>query len=83
MPNHEKNNFLFLHVSSDEVYGSLGSNDPAFIETNQFKPNSPYSASKGASDHLVRAYYKTYNILVLTTNCSNNYGLFLNKVNLI
>jgi len=76
MPNHEKNNFRFLHVSTDEVYGSLGSNDPAFIETNQYKPNSPYSASKAASDHLVRAYYKTYNIPVLTTNCSNNYGPF-------
>jgi dTDP-glucose 4,6-dehydratase len=78
-----KNNFRFLHVSTDKIYGSLGSNDPAFIETNQYKLNSPYSASKVASDNLVRAYYKTSNIPVLTTNCYNNYGLFLNKVNLI
>ena len=72
----DKSSFRFLHVSTDEVYGSLGSNEQAFIETNQYKPNSPYSASKAASDHLVRAYYKTYNIPVLTTNCSNNYGPF-------
>jgi len=76
MSSNEKNNFRFLHVSTDEVYGSLDLNDDAFIETNQYKPNSPYSASKAASDHLVRAYYKTYNLPVLTTNCSNNYGPF-------
>jgi dTDP-glucose 4,6-dehydratase len=66
--------FRFLHVSTDEVYGSLGKEDPAFRETNRYEPNSPYSASKAASDHLVRAYHHTYGIPVLTTNCSNNYG---------
>ncbi len=66
--------FRFLHVSTDEVYGSLGPLDPAFTETTPFAPNSPYSASKAASDHLVRAYYHTYGLPVLTTNCSNNYG---------
>ncbi len=69
-----KNNFRFLHVSTDEVYGSLGQDDPAFSETNRYEPNSPYSASKAASDHLVRAYHHTYGLPVLTTNCSNNYG---------
>ncbi|NOY16385.1 MAG: dTDP-glucose 4,6-dehydratase [Gammaproteobacteria bacterium] len=64
----------FLHVSTDEVYGSLGANDPAFTETTPFAPNSPYSASKASSDHLVRAYFHTYGLPVLTTNCSNNYG---------
>ncbi|EJN00879.1 dTDP-glucose 4,6-dehydratase [Herbaspirillum sp. YR522] len=64
----------FLHVSTDEVYGSLGKQDPAFNERNQYAPNSPYSASKAASDHLVRAYHHTYGLPVLTTNCSNNYG---------
>ena len=64
----------FLHVSTDEVYGSLGHDDPAFTETTAFAPNSPYSASKAASDHLVRAYYHTYGLPVVTTNCSNNYG---------
>jgi dTDP-glucose 4,6-dehydratase len=63
-----------LHVSTDEVYGSLGPNDPAFSETTAYQPNSPYSASKAASDHLVRAYHHTYGLPVLTTNCSNNYG---------
>jgi len=67
-------NFRFLHVSTDEVYGSLGKDDPAFAETNRYEPNSPYSASKAASDHLVRAYHHTYGLPVLTTNCSNNYG---------
>jgi dTDP-glucose 4,6-dehydratase len=76
LSNKEKNNFRFLHVSTDEVYGSLGPNEASFTETNRYKPNSPYSASKAASDHLVRAYYKTYEIPVLTTNCSNNYGPF-------
>ena len=70
----EKQNFRFLHVSTDEVYGSLNKGDPAFTETNRYEPNSPYSASKAASDHLVRAYHHTYGLPVLTTNCSNNYG---------
>jgi dTDP-glucose 4,6-dehydratase len=70
----DKTDFRFLHVSTDEVYGSLGPNDPAFSETNRYEPNSPYSASKAASDHLVRAYHHTYGLPVLTTNCSNNYG---------
>lgn len=70
----EKGGFRFLHVSTDEVYGSLGKEDPAFTETNRYEPNSPYSASKAASDHLVRAYHHTYGLPVLTTNCSNNYG---------
>jgi dTDP-glucose 4,6-dehydratase len=69
-----KANFRFLHVSTDEVYGSLAKDDPAFSETNRYQPNSPYSASKAASDHLVRAYHHTYGLPVLTTNCSNNYG---------
>lgn len=66
--------FRFLHVSTDEVYGALAKDDPAFLETNRYEPNSPYSASKAASDHLVRAYHHTYGLPVLTTNCSNNYG---------
>ncbi|HEY8036059.1 MAG TPA: dTDP-glucose 4,6-dehydratase [Methylobacter sp.] len=69
-----KQDFRFLHVSTDEVYGSLVKDDPAFTETNRYEPNSPYSASKAASDHLVRAYHHTYGLPVLTTNCSNNYG---------
>lgn len=69
-----KARFRFLHVSTDEVYGSLEKSDPAFSETNRYEPNSPYSASKAASDHLVRAYHHTYGLPVLTTNCSNNYG---------
>jgi dTDP-glucose 4,6-dehydratase len=64
----------FLHVSTDEVYGSLGKDEPAFDESHAYAPNSPYSASKAASDHLVRAYHKTYGLQVVTTNCSNNYG---------
>lgn len=72
----EKSTFRFLHVSTDEVYGSLEKNDSAFVETNRYEPNSPYSASKAASDHLVRAYHHTYGLPVLTTNCSNNYGPF-------
>ena len=71
-----KTAFRFLHVSTDEVYGSLSKTDPAFSETNRYEPNSPYSASKAASDHLVRAYHHTYGLPVLTTNCSNNYGPF-------
>jgi dTDP-glucose 4,6-dehydratase len=70
----ESARFRFLHVSTDEVYGSLTASDPAFRETNQYLPNSPYAASKAASDHLVRAYHHTYGLPVLTTNCSNNYG---------
>jgi dTDP-glucose 4,6-dehydratase len=70
----EKKNFRFLHVSTDEVYGSLSPTDPAFSETTPYAPNSPYSASKAASDHLVRAYHHTYGLPTLTTNCSNNYG---------
>lgn len=69
-----KTQFRFLHVSTDEVYGSLGSNDPAFCETTPYAPNSPYAASKAASDHLVRAYHHTYGLPTVTTNCSNNYG---------
>jgi dTDP-glucose 4,6-dehydratase len=69
-----KTAFRFLHVSTDEVFGSLGFNDPGFNETTAYAPNSPYSASKAASDHLVRAYHHTYGLPTLTTNCSNNYG---------
>ena len=68
--------FRFLHVSTDEVFGSLATNDPAFSETTPYAPNSPYAASKAASDHLVRAYHHTYGLPTLTTNCSNNYGRF-------
>lgn len=70
----EKAEFRFLHVSTDEVYGSLGPNDMAFSETTPYAPNSPYAASKAASDHLVRAYHHTYSLPTITTNCSNNYG---------
>lgn len=70
----ERAAFRFLHVSTDEVYGSLGPDDPPFAETRAYEPNSPYSASKAASDHLVRAWHHTYGLPVLTTNCSNNYG---------
>jgi dTDP-glucose 4,6-dehydratase len=68
--------FRLLHVSTDEVFGSLGVEDPAFSESTPYAPNSPYAASKAASDHLVRAYHHTYGLPVLTTNCSNNYGRF-------
>lgn len=74
LPEADKSSFRFLHVSTDEVYGSLGADDPPFTENHTFEPNSPYSASKAASDHLVRAWHHTYNLPVLTTNCSNNYG---------
>ena len=74
LPANAREGFRFLHVSTDEVYGSLGPNDPAFTETKTYEPNSPYSASKAASDHLVRAWHHTYGLPVLTTNCSNNYG---------
>jgi dTDP-glucose 4,6-dehydratase len=72
----EKKSFRFLHVSTDEVYGSLSPDDPPFSESTQYAPNSPYAASKASSDHLVRAYHHTYGLPVLTTNCSNNYGPF-------
>lgn len=68
--------FRFLHISTDEVFGTLHAGDPAFDEQNQYQPNSPYSASKAAADHLMRAYHHTYGLPVLTTNCSNNYGPF-------
>jgi dTDP-glucose 4,6-dehydratase len=74
LPAADKTAFRFLHVSTDEVYGSLAKDDPAFSETHRYEPNSPYSASKAASDHLVRAWHHTYGLPVLTTNCSNNYG---------
>jgi dTDP-glucose 4,6-dehydratase len=74
LPTEEQRAFRFLHVSTDEVFGSLSPTDPAFTEEMPYAPNSPYSASKAASDHLVRAYHHTYGLPVLTTNCSNNYG---------
>jgi dTDP-glucose 4,6-dehydratase len=74
LPEDQKSQFRFLQVSTDEVYGSLGPEDAAFRETTPYAPNSPYSATKAASDHLVRAYYHTYGLPVVTTNCSNNYG---------
>jgi dTDP-glucose 4,6-dehydratase len=74
LPAAERAAFRFLHVSTDEVYGSLQPDDPAFTEQHRYQPNSPYSASKAASDHLVRAWHHTYGVPVLTTNCSNNYG---------
>jgi dTDP-glucose 4,6-dehydratase len=70
----EKSKFRFLHVSTDEVYGTLGAEEPTFTERHPYEPNSPYSASKASSDHLVRAYHHTYGLPTLTTNCSNNYG---------
>lgn len=72
----DKEGFRFLHVSTDEVYGSLGPDDAAFTEEHRYEPNSPYSAAKASSDHLVRSYYHTFGLPVLTTNCSNNYGPF-------
>jgi dTDP-glucose 4,6-dehydratase len=74
LPAADKSAFCFLHVNTDEVYGSLSKDEPPFAETNPYEPNSPYSASKAASDHLVRAWHHTYGLPVLTTNCSNNYG---------
>lgn len=76
LPESDKAAFRFLHVSTDEVYGSLAKDDPAFTENHRVEPNSPYSASKAASDHLVRAWHHTHGLPVLTTNCSNNYGPF-------
>ena len=74
LPKGAKESFRFLHVSTDEVYGSLGPDEPSFHERTPYAPNSPYSASKAGSDHLVRAYHHTYGLPTLTTNCSNNYG---------
>ena len=74
LPPTDKEAFRFLHVSTDEVFGTLSASDPPFAETNQYRPNSPYAASKAASDHLVRGHHHTYGLPVLTTNCSNNYG---------
>lgn len=74
LPSAQKETFRFLHVSTDEVYGTLSPTNSAFAETNRYEPNSPYSASKAASDHLVRAWHHTYGLPVVTTNCSNNYG---------
>jgi dTDP-glucose 4,6-dehydratase len=74
LPEEKKDGFRFLHVSTDEVYGSLEPDEPPFHEQTPYRPNSPYSASKAASDHLVRAYFHTYGLPVVTTNCSNNYG---------
>jgi dTDP-glucose 4,6-dehydratase len=74
LPEIERASFRFLHVSTDEVYGSLGPDDPAFTETSAYAPNSPYAASKAGSDHLIRAYHHTYGLPTLTSNCSNNYG---------
>ena len=74
LPTSEKNRFRFLHVSTDEVYGTLAPDDPAFTEDTPFAPNSPYAASKASSDHLVRSFHHTYGLPVITTNCSNNYG---------
>ena len=74
LPEAEKQAFRFLHVSTDEVYGSLEERDPAFTEATAYAPNSPYAASKAGADHLVRAYWHTYRLPVITTNCSNNYG---------
>jgi dTDP-glucose 4,6-dehydratase len=76
LPESDRTKFRFVHVSTDEVFGSLGPNDPPFSETTPYAPNSPYAASKAASDHLVRAYHHTYGLPTLTTNCSNNYGSF-------
>jgi len=76
LPEPDKTRFRFLHVSTDEVYGSLGPDGPPFTENTPYAPNSPYAASKASSDHLVRAYYHTYGMPTLTTNCSNNYGRF-------
>lgn len=79
----ENKDYRFIHISTDEVYGTLEVADPAFTEETSYKPNSPYSASKAASDHLVRAYYHTYGLPVITTNCSNNYGPYQHNEKLI
>lgn len=74
LPGQEQDRFRFIHISTDEVYGSLGPDDPPFNEYSRYAPNSPYSASKAASDHLVRAYHRTYGLPTIVSNCSNNYG---------
>ncbi|KAB8029838.1 dTDP-glucose 4,6-dehydratase [Fluviispira multicolorata] len=79
----DKENCRFHHISTDEVYGTLKEDEPSFLETTPYAPNSPYSASKAGSDHLVRAYFHTYNLPVTTSNCSNNYGPFQHKEKLI
>ncbi len=76
LPQQDRQDFRFLHISTDEVFGSLGPEDPPFSESTQYAPNSPYAASKASSDHVVRAYHHTYGLPTLTTNCSNNYGPF-------
>lgn len=83
LPPSLKNEFRFIHISTDEVYGSLNNSAPAFTEQHRYEPNSPYSASKAASDHFVRAYYHTYGLPVITTNCSNNYGPYQHTEKLI
>lgn len=83
LENCDLENFKFLHISTDEVYGSLGPDDPAFTETTPYRPNSPYASSKAASDHMVRAYHETYGLPVLGVNCSNNYGPHQNIEKLI
>lgn len=83
LPGEEQSRFRFLHVSTDEVYGSLGPRNPAFSETSPYAPNSPYAASKAGSDHLVRAYHHTYGLPTLVTNCSNNYGPYQHPEKLI
>lgn len=83
LPEHHQPNFRFLHVSTDEVYGSLMSDEAAFLETTSYQPNNPYSASKAASDHFVRAWHHTYDLPVITTNCSNNYGPYQHPEKLI
>lgn len=83
LTNHRSKNFRFIHISTDEVYGSLNDNEEPFSEKNKYKPNSPYSASKASSDHLVRAWHKTYNLPTIITNCSNNYGPFQHPEKLI
>lgn len=83
LPDNKKQEFRFLHVSTDEVYGSLSPQDPAFSETTPYAPNSPYSASKAASDHLVRAWHHTYGLPTLITHCSNNYGPYQHAEKLI
>ncbi len=83
LTSHKKNLFTFHHISTDEVYGDLSPNEPSFTELNRYKPSSPYSASKASSDHLVRAWYRTYGLPIIITNCSNNYGPFQNSEKLI
>ncbi len=83
LSSHKKNIFTFHHISTDEVYGDLKLGEPSFTESTSYKPSSPYSASKASSDHLVRAWYRTYGLPIVITNCSNNYGPFQNDEKLI